>query len=63
MVGNIKTFVGEVQAEMKKVSWPTKDQLKESTIVVLVVTVIITVLVGLMDFGLKSLVGLLADFI
>jgi preprotein translocase subunit SecE len=63
MVGNIKGFVGEVQAEMKKVSWPSKEQLKESTIVVLVVTVIITLLVGVMDFGLKTIVGLLADLI
>lgn len=60
MVGNIKGFVGEVQAEMKKVSWPTKEQLKESTIVVFVVTIIITVIVGVMDFGLKNTVEFLA---
>ncbi|GAB5465404.1 MAG: hypothetical protein Kapaf2KO_08400 [Candidatus Kapaibacteriales bacterium] len=59
MVGGIKSFIGEVQSEMKKVSWPSKEQLRESTIVVLVVTVIITALVGVIDYGLKKIVGLL----
>lgn len=49
MIGNIKGFVGEVSAEMKKVSWPTNEQLKESTNVVIVVTLAITLVVFLMD--------------
>lgn len=49
MIGNIKNFVGEVSAEMKKVSWPTKEQLKESTNVVIIVTLVITIVVFLMD--------------
>jgi len=36
-VGKIKKFSREVSSEMKKVSWPNKEQLKESTGVVLVV--------------------------
>ncbi len=49
MIGNIKGFVSEVSTEMKKVSWPTKEQLKESTNVVIVVTLVITIIVFLMD--------------
>lgn len=49
MVGKIKKFVNEVVAEMKKVSWPNKDQLRESTIVVIVMTGIITVFTFLVD--------------
>ena len=49
MIGKIKKFVGEVNAEMKKVSWPTREQLKESTIVVLVVTAIITAFIFVID--------------
>ncbi len=55
MIGNIKKFSNEVVVEMKKVSWPTKEQLKESTIVVIVVTAIITVLVSLMDWVFTSI--------
>ena len=49
MVGKIKKFVNEVVAEMKKVSWPNKDQLRESTIVVIVMTGIITVFTFIVD--------------
>lgn len=49
MIGKIKKFVGEVNAEMKKVSWPTREQLKESTIVVVVVTAIVTAFVFVID--------------
>lgn len=49
MVGKIKGFFNEVVAEMKKVSWPTKEQLKESTTVVIVVSLIITTIVAIID--------------
>lgn len=35
---------------MEKVTWPTWDQLQQSTMIVLVATLIITGLVWLMDF-------------
>ena len=54
MIGNIKKFSNEVVVEMKKVSWPTKEQLKESTMVVIVVTAIITTLVSIMDWVFTS---------
>ena len=49
MIGKIKTFVNDVVLEMKKVSWPTKEQLKESTYVVIGVTLIITAIVSVID--------------
>ena len=49
MVGKIKKFVNEVVAEMKKVSWPSKEQLRESTVVVIVVTGIITLFTFVID--------------
>jgi preprotein translocase subunit SecE len=49
MVGKIKKFANEVVAEMKKVSWPSKEQLRESTVVVVVVTGIITLFTFIID--------------
>ncbi|MBX3044497.1 MAG: preprotein translocase subunit SecE [Candidatus Kapabacteria bacterium] len=49
MVAKIKKFVNEVVAEMKKVSWPSKEQLRESTVVVIVVTGIITLFTFIID--------------
>ncbi len=50
MIGKIKNFANDVMKEMKKVSWPTKEQLKESTTVVIVSTLIFTVFVYLVDW-------------
>lgn len=56
MVGKIKNFVNGVTAEMKKVSWPTQEQLKESTVVVISVTGIITLFVWLIDLVMDNLI-------
>lgn len=53
MINSIKKFVSEVQAEMKKVTWPTKQQLWESTNVVIGVTLIITAIVYVIDLVLN----------
>ena len=57
MINSIKKFVGDVSAEMKKVSWSSREQLKESTIVVLIVTGILSVLVLAMDTLVGFVVG------
>jgi len=49
MIGKIKSFVNDVVVEMKKVSWPTREQLSESTKVVISATLIITAFVFLID--------------
>jgi preprotein translocase subunit SecE len=48
-VGKIKKFGKEVSAEMKKVTWPTKEQLKESTKVVVVVCIIFALFTFVVD--------------
>lgn len=44
---------------LEKVTWPTWMQLQQSTIIVLVATVIITILVGVMDFSSNQLLKLI----
>jgi preprotein translocase subunit SecE len=53
MVNAIKKFMSDVQSEMKKVTWPTREQLRESTNVVIGVTLVITLIVFIMDQGLS----------
>jgi preprotein translocase subunit SecE len=59
MVGKIKSFFQEVVKEMKKVSWPNKDQLRESTIVVIITTFIFTTVVFIIDKIMDFLIGLI----
>ena len=44
-------FMREVRAELRKVSWPTRSEVVNYSIVVLVVVAIITTVIGLLDFG------------
>ncbi len=45
----IIAFFTDVVKEMKKVTWPKKDELRESTIVVLVTCLIIAAFIYLID--------------
>lgn len=56
-----REFVGEVQVEFKKVTWPTQQQTIAGTVSVVVIVVIITVVLGLFDWvlslGLSQVLG------
>ncbi len=49
------SFVQQVRGEMHKVSWPTWEDLRRSTLVITVFVLIIGVIIGIMD-SLFSLV-------
>lgn len=49
MFGKIVKFLKEVRAELAKVTWPTRRELIGSTIVTIVVTLIISVFIGIVD--------------
>lgn len=55
----VREFMKDVRLEFAKISWPTRKELQESTVVVLVTVLLVTVFVGLVDQGLTVLVGLL----
>jgi len=59
MIKKIFGFFEEVKVEIGKVSWPTRSELYGSTIVVLVSCGIMTVFIGLVDFGLSRILNLL----
>lgn len=46
-----QTFFQEVRVEARKVSWPTREELRESTLVVIVTVSIISVFISLVDRG------------
>jgi preprotein translocase subunit SecE len=49
-------FFQESFAELKKVTWPSRDEVISSTKVVLVSTIVIAAVLGLVDFLLVKLV-------
>jgi len=56
MIEKIKRFFAETRIEMRKVTWPTRDELKESTKIVIVATFVVTIFIGLVDEILTLLV-------
>jgi preprotein translocase subunit SecE len=54
-----RSFLEESWAELKKVTWPDQDQLKNATLVVLVFVVIISAMI----WGMDLVVRLVIDFI
>ena len=49
MKEKIIAFFTDVVKEMKKVTWPKKEELRDSTVVVLVVCIILSAFVFLVD--------------
>jgi len=59
-MNKITTYFKESYRElMEKVTWPTWIQLQQSTVIVLVATVIITAMVWIMDFSSNQLLKLI----
>jgi preprotein translocase subunit SecE len=54
----INAFLGEVRTELKKVSWPSKAELRSATGVVIVSTALVTVFVVFVDFVLDKIMRL-----
>jgi preprotein translocase subunit SecE len=59
MFEKLKTFLDEVQKEMKKVSWPEREQLINSTFVVFVISALFTLFIYLADMAVSNIVNLL----
>jgi len=58
MFSRIKNFLKEVKVELKKVIFPTRDEIIGSTRVVIIVVLIIAIFLGLIDLWLSKLVEL-----
>jgi len=56
MVEKIKEFFREVKVEIKKVVYPSRDELMGSTWVVIITAIVISVFLGIVDLGLSKIV-------
>lgn len=57
MFNRIKGFFKEVKIEVKKVVYPSKDELIGSTWVVIIAVVVVSLFLGVVDLGLSKLVS------
>jgi preprotein translocase subunit SecE len=59
MKGGKKSFIREVKQEYKNVNWPSKDQVLSSTGVVLFFVFVMSIFLGLVDYGILNLIHLI----
>jgi preprotein translocase subunit SecE len=59
MLDKIKKFLKEVRFELTKVTWTTRQELIYSTIIVIVVSIILSIFIGVVDLGLSNLATML----
>ncbi|MBP6863938.1 MAG: preprotein translocase subunit SecE [Candidatus Didemnitutus sp.] len=58
-----RIFFGELVAELQKASWPTREELKDSTIVVIVACLLLGLFTSVSDFALYQVVDLLTSWV
>ncbi|MFC2330392.1 MAG: preprotein translocase subunit SecE [Treponema sp.] len=50
-MSKVGQFLRESKAELKKVVWPSRDDVVSSVKVVIISTILIAIILGLLDFG------------
>jgi preprotein translocase subunit SecE len=54
----LQNYIRDVILELRKVTWPTREELKGATVTVIIFCVISTIFVGAVDFVLGYIVKL-----
>ncbi len=53
-MSKVGQFLRESKAELKKVVWPSRDDVVSSVKVVIISTILIAIILGLLDFGFSQ---------
>jgi preprotein translocase subunit SecE len=54
----VREYLKDVRGELTKVSWPTREELRDSTVVVIVTVLLVATFIGIVDQGLNRVVAL-----
>jgi preprotein translocase subunit SecE len=54
----LQNYIRDVILELKKVTWPTREELRGATVTVIIFTLVCSVFVGVVDFALGYVVRL-----
>ena len=58
-----KKYLTECKVELKKVTWPTKKQLINNSVIIIVFIAIMTVVLSVLDLGFGKLFSLLTNLL
>jgi preprotein translocase subunit SecE len=60
-VSRIRRFIDEAWSELKKVSWPTREQVRNLTVLVFAVSFSVGIYITVLDVVFQGLVGILVE--
>jgi preprotein translocase subunit SecE len=60
-VKRLRRYFDEVWSELKKVSWPTREQVRNLTVLVFAISFVVGLYITVLDTFFKGLLGLLAQ--
>ncbi len=58
-IGRLREFIYQVPPEMKKVTWPDWEQLRNATAVIIVFVLVVAGIIGLMDLVFREAVQII----
>lgn len=59
----VKRFFKETRAELKKVTWPTKEQLIHNTGIIITFIIMVTIILSVLDVAFAKLFQLLTNIL
>jgi preprotein translocase subunit SecE len=59
-VNRLRRYFDEVWSELKKVSWPTRDQVRNLTVLVFAISFVVGLYITVLDAIFQGLLGLVA---
>jgi preprotein translocase subunit SecE len=60
-VKRIRRYFDEVWSELKKVSWPTREQVRNLTVLVFMISIVVGLYITVLDSVFQGLLGLIAQ--
>ena len=57
----LRRYFDEVWSELKKVSWPTRDQVRNLTVLVFAISFVVGLYITVLDAFFQGVLGLVAD--
>ena len=60
-MNRIRRYFDEVWSELKKVSWPTRDQVRNLTVLVFAISFVVGVYITVLDAVFQGLLGFVAN--
>ena len=56
----LRRYFDEVWSELRKVSWPTRDQVRNLTVLVFAISLVVGIYITVLDTIFQGLLGLIA---